>query len=88
MLIRGENESNSKFVSRIKEYARANPEAALLVETNYPYGADKKEALIKNVAKLFPAAAVIDRSGMDIDGFLERVAGYLYRKITLRFSAD
>lgn len=42
----------------------------------------------KNVAKLFPAAAVIDRSGMDIDGFLERVAGYLYRKITLRFSAD
>ena len=80
MLIRGENESNSKFVSRIKEYARANPEAALLVETNYPYGADKKEALIKNVAKLFPAAAVIDRSGMDIDGFLERVAGYLYRK--------
>lgn len=80
LLIRGENESNSKFVSRIKEYARANPEAALLVETNYPYGADKKEALIKNVAKLFPAAAVIDRSGMDIDGFLERVAGYLYRK--------
>lgn|GEM_PF-1706121 len=80
LLIRGENESNSKFVSRIKEYARANPEAALLVETNYPYGSDKKEALIKNVAKLFPAAAVIDRSGMDIDGFLERVAGYLYRK--------
>lgn len=80
LLIRGENESNSKFVSRIKEYVRTNPEAALLVETNYPYGSDKKEALIKNVAKLFPAAAVIDRSGMDIDGFLERVAGYLYRK--------
>lgn len=80
LLIRGENESNSKFVARIKEYARANPEAALLVETNYPYGSDKKEALIKNVAKLFPSAAVIDRSGMDIDGFLERVAGYLYRK--------
>lgn len=80
LLIRGENESNSKFVARIKEYARANPEAALLVETNYPYGSDKKEALIKNVAKLFPSAAVIDRSGMDIDSFLERVAGYLYRK--------
>lgn len=80
LLIRSENESNSKFVARIKEYARANPEAALLVETNYPYGSDKKDALIKNVAKLFPSAAVIDRSGMDIDGFLERVAGYLYRK--------
>lgn len=80
LLIRGENESNSKFVARIKEYARANPEAALLVETNYPYGSDKKDALIKNVAKLFPSAAVIDRFGMDIDGFLERVAGYLYRK--------
>ena len=32
LLIRGENESNSKFVSRIKEYVRTNPEAALLVE--------------------------------------------------------
>ena len=78
--IRGENESNSKFVARLKEYARAFPDKPLLVETNYPSGSDKKDALIKNVSKLFPSARVIDRSDMDMEKFLERITAFLYRR--------
>ncbi len=79
-LVRGKNESNNKFMTRLKEYRRTRPEAGMIIEMAYPYGSDKKEALLKSISRQFPDARVIDRSDMDIDGFLERIAEYIYRK--------
>lgn len=80
LLIRGENESNSKFINRAKQYAKAHPEEKIMLEAGYDFGSDKKEALIKNAAKVLPEAEIIDICGMDIENFLERISVYLYRK--------
>ena len=41
MFIRQKQESNSKFLQRIKEYAKSNPNTQIFVETSYSYK-DKK----------------------------------------------
>ena len=79
-LVRGKNESNNKFMARLKEYRRTRPEAGMIIEMAYPYGSDKKEALLKSISRHFPDARVIDRSDMDINGFLARIEEYIYRK--------
>ncbi len=78
-LRRNDNESNSKFIERVKAYARSHPNANILVEANYPYGSDKKAPLLKSLNKLVPEAKIVDNAGLDIDGFMEKVSGYLSR---------
>ncbi len=80
LLIRGENESNSKFVNRAKHYAKEHPNIPIMMETNYAADSDKKEALIKNIQKVLPQAEIIDMCGMDIESFLARISVYLTRK--------
>ena len=80
LLVREENESNSKFINRAKQYAKEHPEAKIMLESNHTADSDKKEALIKNAKKILPQAEIIDVCGMDIDSFLDRISVYLYRK--------
>ncbi len=80
LLIREKNESNSKFMTRAKQYAKDHPNEKIMLETNYEAMSDKKEALLKNISKVLPQAEVIDLCGMEIEKFLERISVYLYRK--------
>lgn len=80
LLVREENESNSKFINRAKQYVKDHPNTPIMLETNYTADADKKEALTKNIQKVLPQAEIIDACAMDIDSFLERISVYLYRK--------
>ena len=75
-LSRQEQESNSKFVARLKDYARKNPEQKLVVELNYPYKNDKSEQLLKNVMKLFPEALVVDNPKVKYADLQEELSGY------------
>lgn len=80
LLIRTPDESNSKFIIRIKKYMSANPETPVLVETNYPYNHPKKEALLKNIAKVAPHAQIIDKKESDIEEFAEMAGNYMMRQ--------
>ena len=80
LLVRGVNESNSKFVQRIKEYVKNHPQENLMIECNHNQGSEKKESLQKNIQKLFPQAEIIDGTGMDIESFFDRIEIYMYRK--------
>lgn len=77
LFVRGTNESNSKFITRIKNFSRQNPETPFFVDTNYQENSDKKSALIKNIQKLFPQCKVIDESNLDIEGFIHRVGMHI-----------
>jgi hypothetical protein len=80
MFIRGKQESNSKFLQRIKEYAKSNPNTTIFVETSYPYKDKKKEALIKNINKIIPNAEIIDQiQGSNINDFSIKISGYMNR---------
>ncbi len=78
--VRGAGESNNKFLTRIKEYHRQNPDSQLLVETGYANADDKKKALVKNIQKVLPSAEIIDVKEMDIDHFMERIKNHLIQK--------
>lgn len=81
LMYRQTNESNTKFIERLKEFKKLNPDACLSVETIYPPSAsEKKKALIKNIKKLFKDAVVIDEANMDIDTFVKREAAYHQRE--------
>ena len=80
MFIRGKQESNSKFLQRIKEYVKSNPNTPIFVETSYPYKDKKKEALIKNINKIIPNAEIIDQiQGSNINDFSIKISGYMQR---------
>lgn len=79
-LMRRAGESNSKFVSRIKEYQRAHPDTPFMAETGYADTDEKKKSLIKNIQKLFPSAEIIDVKEMNIESFMERIKIHLVRK--------
>ena len=76
--VRAKGETNTKFLNRIKIYARANPEQKVLVETAYNYNEqDKRKALVKNIAKIIPNYQVIDDSDMDIEKFIKKITEYI-----------
>lgn len=75
-LSRQEQESNSKFVARLKDYVRKNPEQKLIVELNYPYKNDKSTQLQKNVMKLFPEALVLDNPKVKYTDLQAELVGY------------
>lgn len=80
LFIRPLNESNSKFINRIKEYARLNPEEKIYVQTNYRTKKDKVESIAKTLGKVAPNAKIIDRPSEDNDDFMQLVRNFLYRK--------
>ena len=57
---RDKDESNSRFVQRLKEWQRQNPDKIPLVSTNYPLNSEKYTALIKNIRKIVPHAVLLD----------------------------
>ena len=80
MFIRQKQESNSKFLQRIKEYAKSNPNTQIFVETSYSYKDKKKEALIKNINKIIPNAQIIDQiQDGNINDFSIKIGGYMQR---------
>ncbi|MBR6356478.1 MAG: hypothetical protein IKR92_06465 [Alphaproteobacteria bacterium] len=53
-ILREQGETNSKFVARLKELHRQNPDKEFSVELNYPLTENKFTALQKNLRKVFP----------------------------------
>lgn len=80
LFIRGQNESNSKFISRIKEYAKENPKENIYVQTNYRTKHDKINSIAKTLLKVAPNAQIIDKPLEKNDKFMELVRNFLYRK--------
>ena len=79
--IRQSQESNSKFITRIKNYLKNNPNTPILVEMNYSHNNDKKDALYKNLKKIAPTAEIIDDfTNFKYDeAFLDRICNYNLR---------
>lgn len=88
LFIRDDYESNSKFVSRIKEYQRKNTNAPLLIETAYTDTTEKKTALIRNIEKLFPTADIVDRKEIDMEVFCERIKRHIARNKFLEIFSE
>lgn len=80
IFIRKDNESNSKFINRIREYKYAHPEEKLYVETNYLGNKSKKDSLIKQIHKIVPNVQIIDETAPDPEAFMDRMSGFTYRK--------
>ena len=59
-LVRETGESNSKFVKRLKEWQKENPELMPTINTNYPLMSEKYESLISNISKVLPEAQIAD----------------------------
>ncbi len=85
LFIRSPQESNSKFIARIKEYARQNPEAPFWVEANYAFTAAKKASLLKNISRLFPQGQVIDLGNLEMESFISRAGMHIKRRNYLEY---
>ena len=80
IFIRKDNESNSKFINRIREYKYAHPEEKLYIETNYLGNKTKKDSLIKQIHKIVPNVQIIDETAPDPEAFMARMSGFTFRK--------
>lgn len=59
-LFREPQESNNKFMDRLKQFCRNNPNMPVLIVTNHPFESDKQRSLIANIEKLFPDITILD----------------------------
>ncbi len=59
-LAREKGESNSKFVQRVKQWQKDNPNKAPLISSNYLLSEGKHSALISNLKKVIPQAIIYD----------------------------
>ncbi len=81
LLIRGSNESNNKFIQRIKEFRKQNKDTTIYIETSYPNREKKKNALLNSINKLFDNVEVIDNiQSENINDFIKRIVLYMERK--------
>ncbi len=80
IFIRGEKESNSKFVDRVRKYKNEHPNEKLFVETNYLGNKAKRDTLVKQIHKIVPNVQVIDETVPDPEAFMERMGSFTYRK--------
>jgi hypothetical protein len=79
LFVRANNESNSKFIARIKEFAHKNPDKKIYVQTNYRTKKDKIESIFKTLSKIAPNAEIIDRPPENNKEFMSLLRNYLYR---------
>ena len=80
ILIRQKQESNSKFIQRIKQYVSDNPDKEFFVELD---SKDEKteKSLSKNILKLFPKATIIDISQeRDFVEFAKNIQVFMQRQ--------
>lgn len=82
-LIREPSESNSKFIARIKEYHRQNPNNEIAVEINEAEGSDKHKKLCRNLHKIFPQIIIKDDFGVN-NKFADLENDYLRRSAFLQ----
>lgn len=79
-IARDEGESNSKFVQRLKDLQRQNPDMIPLVCVNYPLNSEKQIALTNSIRKVIPKAQILDITDEDKwKDASEMEAGYSYR---------
>ena len=73
---RKKDESVSKFISRIKDYHRKNPDDNLILELNYDSKNSKSDQMMKNIKKLFPEASIIDNPEVKIETIFGEMENY------------
>lgn len=76
LLSREKNESNSKFIDRIKTFKNQQPEQTPIIELNYQYKNEKSQKLLKNLRKLFSDVRIIDNPEEVFDGLDEKLHAY------------
>lgn len=59
-VIRDVNESNNKFMQRIKKATIQSPEQPVMAEINMPLASDKYTTMVKRLHALFPQVNIID----------------------------
>ena len=79
-LVREVGESNSKFVERLKEWKKENPDKTAMVCTNYPLSSDKHKSLVSNINKVVPQTQVLDHlETKDLKSFAKTEDMYFLR---------
>ena len=78
ILIRDKQESNSKFLQRVREFTRLNPNQELYIELNH-INKDKKESLMKTLNKLAPNAKFIDKGIKEFDDLSPKMKSFAKR---------
>jgi len=76
LLSRNKNESNSKFITRIKDYKNQNSNDRLIIELNYWSKDSNNLKLMKTVNKLFPEANIIDAPNTGFDTLSKELDDY------------
>ena len=83
-LTREHGETNSYFISRIKQWIQENPDKSLLINCNYPLKSEKSKSLVNSLKKVAPQASVIDYfTKKDLDN-VELESAYFNRTLYLR----
>ncbi|MBO7556737.1 MAG: hypothetical protein J6T72_05030 [Alphaproteobacteria bacterium] len=91
-IIRGAEESNNKFIARLKELYRSNPQQNFMVELNYPLFDDKLKSLNKSLQKILPQTTIVDNFADEenkiahINDYITR-SNFLHTFQTLAYSA-
>ncbi len=88
LVVRESDESNSKFVERLKKRRAENPQAKLLIETNYAKSNEKFAALTRNIGKIWPDAQIIDNVANDGQIIKDLIEDYYRRGDFLRTYHD
>ncbi len=80
LLIRDQQESNTKFLQRVKDYQKQNPTQEIFVELNQKN--DKsKESLQKSIQKIVPSAFIIDATPKDdFNEFSRKIQVFMERQ--------
>lgn len=79
-LVREVGESNSKFVSRLKEWKKENPDSELMVCTNYPLISDKHKSLVNSLNKVLSQTQILDHlDRKDLVNYEEKENKYFLR---------
>lgn len=78
-IIREHGLSNNKFVAKLKELNKENPQKTLQIEVNYMLGSDKHKAVVKNIRKVIPNIKIVDDIDFDTPEFRSLEKDYMYR---------
>lgn len=79
-LVRENGESNSKFVQRLKNWQKENPDTVPMICTNYPLASDKHKSLIGNIGKVLPQTQILDNlEEKNLKSFEEKENMYFLR---------
>lgn len=78
-IVREQGLSNNKFVAKLKDLSKENPQKTLYIEVNYMLGSDKHKAIIRNIHKVVPNVQIVDEIDFNKPDFRSLEFDYMQR---------